>query len=86
MRGVGGGGVMMAGADTQTGEAPRGDAVTVGARARGEGGGEGGQGGAGAWGHRHRVWGEEALTWLGNTCQRVVVTMMVEGRGDGSSV
>ena len=42
MRGVDGGGVMMAGADTQTGEAPRGDAVTVGARARGEGGGEGG--------------------------------------------
>ena len=38
---------MMAGADTQTGEAPRGDAVTIGARARGEGGGEGGQGGAG---------------------------------------
>ena len=73
---------MMAGADTQTGEAPRGDAVTVGARAPGEGG----QGGAGAGGHRHRVWGEEALTWRGNTCQRVVVTMMVERRGDGSSV
>ena len=47
MRGVGGGGVQMAGADTQTGEAPRGDAVTIGARARCEGGGEGGQGGAG---------------------------------------
>ena len=76
---VGGGGVM-AGADTQTGEAPRGDAVTIGGRARGEGGGEGGQGGPGAWGHGHRVWGEQALT-------RHMVTMMVmEGRCDDSSV
>ena len=38
MWGVGGGWVM-AGADTQTGEAPGGDAVTIGGRALSEGGG-----------------------------------------------